>query len=278
MDVGVEMQEKLRQLQLTQIEILKEIDFVCKANGLKYSLFGGTLLGAVRHKGFIPWDDDLDICMSREDYDKFIDIWEDDDHPGFLIQNKEISPGFTQSFTKIRKNHTTFWQDGEPNNQYHLGIFVDIFPIDRMPNGIIGRKIYQYNYIKYQVYTREYVPIYGNMIEKTLTKFLLFIVSKERRSEKRRKLLMKITRWNNNEKMSLVDASTVTTLKIPLPSDLLDEYIEMEFTGEKYMCFKMWDKYLELTYGDYMKLPPKEERVWKHHPLVLDFEHNYEEL
>lgn len=272
------MQQKLKDLQKSQIEILKEIDSVCKKNNLQYSLYAGTLLGAVRHKGFIPWDDDLDICMSRENYNKFLEIWKDEDHPGFLIQNKENAPGFSQSFTKIRKDHTTFWQKDEPNDQYHLGIFVDIFPIDRIPNSFWERKIFQLQCILYQVYTREYAPIYGTGIEKLVTKLLLFLIPKTKRPNIRRNLLNKITRWNANKSLNTIAIETVKTIKTPLPIHLQDEYIYMDFEGQKFMCFKMWDEYLSMKYQDYMQLPPEEERVWKHHPLVLDFEYNYEEL
>ena len=106
------MKEKTQQQKLwdVQLDILNLIDQVCSKNDLQYSLYAGTLLGAVRHKGFIPWDDDLDICMPREDYEKFLKIWKDEDHPGYILQNKRNTPLFTQSFTKIRKDHTTFLQ------------------------------------------------------------------------------------------------------------------------------------------------------------------------
>lgn len=272
------MQEKLRNLQLTQIEILKEIDLVCKKNNLKYSLYAGTLLGAIRHKGFIPWDDDLDICMPRKDYEKFLEIWKDKEHPGFLIQNKEREKNFSQSFTKIRKKHTTFLQKGEPKNQYHTGIFVDIFPIDRMPNGFLKRKIFQIECILYQIYTREFAPIYGKKWEKISTNFLLFIIPKKCRPTVRKKLLNRIKKWNCDKSLHTIAIETVSTIKMPLPINLLDEYIDMEFDGERFMCFKMWDEYLSLKYHNYMHWPPEKERVWKHQPLILDFKHNYEEI
>ena len=102
------MDNQLRKLQLTQLGILKDVDSFCKKYGIRYSLYGGTLIGAVRHQGFIPWDDDLDICMARDDYNKFIELWESIKPNGYILQNKDNTPLFTQSFTKIRKEHTTF--------------------------------------------------------------------------------------------------------------------------------------------------------------------------
>lgn len=272
------MENTLRQLQLAQIEILTEIDALCRAKGIHYSLYAGTLLGAVRHKGFIPWDDDLDICMSRADYNKFLDSWKDTEHPGFLIQNKENAPDFSQSFTKIRKDHTAFWQSGEPNNKYHIGIFVDIFPIDRMPNRKIGKFIFQGRCIIYQVLTREYLPINGSKLEKALTSVILSLVPKKRRPFRRQQLMKKITARDTDTSLNTVAIEVLSTIKKPLPSDLMDEFVELEFDGKQFMSIKKWDEYLTLKYHDYMQLPPEKDRVWKHKPLCIDFEHNYDEV
>ena len=83
------MDEKLKQLQATMLEMLKLVDKICRENDIKYSLCSGTLLGAVRHKGFIPWDDDLDIRMTRDNYDKFLAVWDEIKPEGYALQNKE---------------------------------------------------------------------------------------------------------------------------------------------------------------------------------------------
>ncbi len=118
----------------------KFLKIVCVENHLKYSLAYGTLIGAVRHQGFIPWDDDIDICMPREDYDKFLKIWSKYNFKDYILQNIETDEDFTQNFTKIRKNHTTFLQPKEEQYKYHKGFFIDIFPGDRVPDS----KIKQY--------------------------------------------------------------------------------------------------------------------------------------
>lgn len=119
-----------RQIWATEQEILDVIHQVCTEHGLRYSLAYGTLIGAVRHKGFIPWDDDIDIMMPREDYEKLIAVWDQAAPKGYILQNTRTYPDFTQNFTKIRKDHTTFLQDeAERTKHYHKGIFVDISPV-----------------------------------------------------------------------------------------------------------------------------------------------------
>ena len=152
------MDDILRRIKKIQLEILIQIDRICKKHKIHYSLYAGTMLGAVRHKGFIPWDDDLDICMLRNDYNKFLKVWKKENTNGYILQNKDIEPNFTQSFSKIRKDHTTFIQAEWEQGKYHTGIFVDIFPIDRIPKKKIQRGLFYWRCLKYQLYMRESVP------------------------------------------------------------------------------------------------------------------------
>lgn len=273
-----EFKNELRQLQLTQLEILKVIDNFCRANGINYSLYAGTLLGAVRHGGFIPWDDDLDICMKRSEYNKFIEAWLANGPEGYILQNKETEPEFTQSFTKIRKDHTTFLQSKEEAGKYHTGIFVDIFPIDRMPNEGLAKKIFDFRCMLYQLYTREFVPPKSGRATKIITSVLLKCTSSKGRKRLRGKLLDKITKNDDDPNLNTAAIETMASLKIRFPKDMLDSYVNLKFEDGEFMCFKDWDEHLKCKFKDYMKLPPKEEQTWKHHPLIIDFERNLEEI
>lgn len=272
------MNSTLREVQLVQVEILKTIDYLCEKNQIKYSLHGGSLIGAVRHKGFIPWDDDLDICMSRSDYERFIAVWEKESPTGFILQNKENTPEFTQSFTKIRKDHTSFIQFDWEKGLYHTGIFVDVFPIDRVPSNRIAKYCFYWNYLKYQLYTRGHIPSDASLLIKAVSGFLLRITPKQMIPHKRENLLKKVTKYNVDDSLDTVSAEVLWTMRINLPNNLTKEYTKLMFEGQEFMCFSQWDEYLRRTYGDYMKLPPVEERTWTHHPIIIDFEHNYEEL
>lgn len=272
------METTLRKLQLTQLEILKVFDQFCKRNDLKYSLYAGSLLGAVRHKGFIPWDDDLDVCMARSDYERFLTLWEANPTNGYILQNKENSKYFDQSFTKIRKDHTTFLQDEWEIGNHHTGIFLDVFPIDRIPKTNIARLVFKWNCMKYQLLTREFIPKKSNILVKVGSALILFFTPKSKRMDTRSKLLKKITKYGDDISLQTISIETMSTIQLPLSVDLLENYITLPFEDGNFMCFARWDDYLKRTYNDYMQYPPEEDRSWKHHPIIIDFDHNYDEL
>lgn len=272
------MDNTLRKLQLTQLEILKVFDHFCRDHGLQYSLYAGSLLGAVRHNGFIPWDDDLDVCMARSEYDRFITLWDQDSPEGYILQNKENTPAFWQSFSKIRKDHTTFLQEKREAGKYHTGIFLDIFPLDRMPNGKLNRLVYKWHCMKYQLLTKEFVPPKGNVIVRIGSAMILACTPKSHRERVRQNTLKKITRYMNQRDLEVSAIETMSTLRKPFAPDMLDSYVELPFEDGVFMCFAGWDDHLRRKFGDYMQLPPEEERDWRHHPIIIDFEHNYEEL
>ena len=272
------MEDVLRKLQLTQLEILKVFDSFCREYDLKYSLYAGSLLGAVRHRGFIPWDDDLDVCMSRGDYDRFIRLWTENPMEGYVLQNKENSGYFGQSFTKIRKDHTTFLQEKKEIGNHHTGIFLDVFPVDRIPNGKRNRAVFKARCMVYQLLTREFVPPKSNVIVRLGSGMILACVPKSLRPKLRERLLKQITKYNADATLETVFIETMATIGKPHSPHLGEEYVEMPFEDGVFMCFAHWHDYLTRKFGNYMEFPPEEERMWKHHPIILDFEHNYEEL
>lgn len=130
--------EKLRKVWDTELEILHEVDRICKKNNIRYFACSGTLLGAIRHGGFIPWDDDIDLVMFREDYNKFRKIAEREMSEKFFCQSGYNDKGFFGGLLHIRKNGTTaILRKMYPKAKYHQGIFIDIFPLD----GVIENKM-----------------------------------------------------------------------------------------------------------------------------------------
>ena len=121
----------LRKQQLRMLDILIYIDKVCKENNIRYWLSSGTLLGAVRHGGFIPWDDDLDIEMLREDYDKFLKVFKENED--YALQTQKTDKYFLLPFAKIRDKHSTISEFCNNSNYKHRGIFIDVFCLEESP-------------------------------------------------------------------------------------------------------------------------------------------------
>lgn len=266
-----------RQIWATEQEILDVIHQVCTEHGLRYSLAYGTLIGAVRHKGFIPWDDDIDLMMPREDYEKLLSVWDQSAPKGYILQNTRTDSDFTQNFTKIRKDHTTFLQDeSEREKHYHKGIFVDIFPGDRVAPGKLEKTVQYIACAINLLYSRGHVSGSGGMIGKA--ERVLLKAPKEKYAVRRERAEKKIRSWNGNEALLYVFPNTIGCSRKFYPANLFEDMKTIEFNGKQYMCVADADTILRIEYGDYMQLPPKEERVWTHHPFLIDFEHNYEEL
>ena len=261
----------------TEQEILDIIDTVCVENGLRYSLGYGTLLGAVRHGGFIPWDDDLDIMMLREDYEKLIEIWPSVAPAGYLLETERMFDDFVNTFLKIRKDHTTFLQyEFERYEKHHKGIFVDIFPADRRAPGFASRKLQQIEFAVCLLYNRGYVQ--EDSSTALLQKALLRLVPKRYHRRLSNWAGEKSRKWNYNTSSELVFPCTIRDCHRFYPANLFDHLDRIPFNGKEYSAYHDRDRFLRIRYGDYMTLPPEEDREWKHRPLIIDITKNYEEL
>ena len=263
--------EILKKLHLVELEILDEVVRVCEENGIQYFLTGGTLLGAVRHKGFIPWDDDIDICMLREDYDKFIKLANEKMSDKFILQCYETDDRTYFPFAKVRKNGTIFNEESVQNYEANKGIYIDIFPLERINNpkskkleidAILIKNIWETLLHKVGAHPKisdcrhPFVSFFMNFkSKKSLEKWQMKILKKQNISE-------------GKYVCCLVGAYDYR--KDIFEYDRLFPLKKIEFEGKKYNCFKDADYYLKGLYGDYMKLPPEDERV-THCPVDIDF-------
>lgn len=269
---------KLEDIWKVELEILDEIDRVCTENGLRYSLAYGTLLGAARHGGFVPWDDDIDIMMPREDYERLRAIWSKQSTPDFIIQDDAMYDDLVNNFAKVRKNHTTFLQfESERTCSYQTGIFVDIFAGDRVAPHGMRRRIQYADFALNLLYNRGYKSKTKGM-RGLAERILLGIIPKRKQRSLSLYFGRRSRRWNTDKSALIVFPNDQTALTRYYPSDLFDDLVRLPFQGRHYYVFRDYDSVLKLRYGNYMQLPPEEERVWRHHPIIVNFEKNYGEL
>ena len=258
--------------------ILDEIARVCEENDLRYSLAYGTLLGAVRHKGFIPWDDDVDIMMPREDYEKLMELWPEVAPDGLILDRCDLDPENCNVFAKVRKDHSTFLQfPSEVRSDHHKGIFNDIFPADHVPKSRLAQKLQYLDFAFMLLFNRGYPSGSGGVIE-AAERVLLRLVPKKRYYSISRFFGRRGRRWNSKPAAGLVYPVTIRDCKRYYPADLFDQLQKIPFHGQTYFAFAKAEEFLTIRYGDYLQLPPEEDRVWKHPPLLIDYTRNYEEL
>lgn len=253
---------ELKKLHEIELEILDEVDRFCNKNNIKYCLCGGTLLGAIRHKGFIPWDDDIDIIMFRDDYDKFIKEYSKIEGGKYFVQAYEVDNDFWHMFAKVRKRNTLFDEKRFEHLDVNKEISIDIFPIDNVPDT-------GYNTIKYRA---NMIKIFNSAVMLKLKmkklnecnfKILTWFCSLLPVSFLNKKSYGWITKDKNlDSKYCVSYCSAYSIRREYVPKERFLPFKEAEFEGKKYPIPNHYKDYLISLYGnDYMKLPPKEKRI-----------------
>lgn len=257
----------LRQLQLTELELMQEVDRICRKNRIKYSLDGGTLLGAVRHGGFIPWDDDADIMMSRAEYDRFYEACKTDlDWNRYFLQEFRTDKDYRWGYSKLRKNGTVFLREGQEHVKCHSGICIDIFIFDEVPDGFIQRRLHwcMCFLIRKGLYSVVGRKNAGSKVSRCSYGILAAIP----RSFWVR-CLMKLARNEEGKDRKLISHLTYPnrkTIRYGLSSSYYNDYVELHFEGYPFMAVKEYDRYLTELFDNYMELPPEGKR--KVHPVT----------
>ena len=239
---------------------LESIDRCCRDNSIKYSLCWGTLIGAIRHHGFIPWDDDIDIMMPRDDYNRFLSIYND---PEYGVYTPKVSKNHLNIITKIYSKKTCVYLKN--HSESYFGVWVSIFPYDNAPDKNIRlwemkRDFWMGLYhVKAQNLTGQQLL---RRVVKTIVRFILLPFSLFDIYNKIENCLTA----NNTKKTKRICIWYGTPyMKFRyFPQEVLEEFIDCDFEDSKAMIIKDYDKFLKSTYGDYMKMPPESERVPKH--------------
>lgn len=270
--------EALRQLQLKSLDMAIYFRDFCQENNLKFFLCGGGCIGAIRHKGFIPWDDDIDVFMPRDDYEKLGQIWaKKADVNRFSYCRPDENHYYRNLFATINDNNTTFIKTHQADLDINHGIVLDILPLDGYPNSKFAR-IYQVFWaITYSIFCAQMVPTNHGKMVGLLGKLVLSCVS----SKKMRYKIWKFAE-KHMSKYKINDCDNITELcsgphymMKKYPKSAFEEALYADFEGESMPIPKGYDDYLRTAFGDYMKLPPKEKQVAHHDVVFCDLSNGY---
>lgn len=256
---------QLKKLQMIELELLLEFDRICRKHDIRYTLTGGTLLGAVRHGGFIPWDDDADVSMLRCEYEKFREACKTDLGEQYYFQDMKSTEGYRWGYGKLRKKKTLFLREHQEHMPYEQGVFIDIFPRDGVPDSPLKRKIHKF--ICFCVRKTLWSEV-GRIAHSNRLMRLWFGVLSRGAGKRIYKMYDRLVVKSNQKPTELV-----RNLTFPVPNGQegymrrwYDESTELEFEGHKFMANKCYKEWLQQEFGDYMVLPPEEKR--KTHPVV----------
>lgn len=256
----------LREMQLAEFGIMVEFDKFCKENNLIYSLAGGTLLGAVRHKGFIPWDDDIDVCMPRPDYERLFRLVSE--RGGYVADKLKLAsdrgPNATLPFLKVLDERIIIETDiGEAFGN----LWIDVFPVDGYPeNDKKAEKFWR----QVRFYRRIVYYNYGTSAQfKGLKKFVRKLFSVFAKAYGCKRAIGKIKRLIDKYPYECSPYIGVVSwgiygIKERIAPDSFTKIVEVEFEGNKFSAIANWHDYLSGIYGDYIQLPPENKRYTHH--------------
>ncbi|MDK2807494.1 MAG: lipopolysaccharide cholinephosphotransferase [Clostridiales bacterium] len=257
--------EKLRTLQLTELELLEEVDRICKKQNIHYNIIAGTLLGAVRHRGFIPWDDDADVALLRAEYERFVEACRIElDTTRFYFQDHNETNGYRWGYGKLRRKETLFLREYQEHMPYEQGVFIDVFPLDYVPNCHLGRAFS--NFMCF-VYRKFFWSEVGKIADKNVLKRVIYKIM-SRYPEK--KLKDSFNRYIKKRDRKVTDWVRILTFPTPnkeygYKTKWYEKSANIYFEGILFHGIEEYDEYLSFKFGDYMSLPPEKDR--KIHPV-----------
>ena len=275
-DFAVDLTRK--KVWAIEIDLLIQLDHVCKKYGLQYYLMFGSLLGAIRHRGFIPWEDDLDVCMPRKDYETLLKVAPAAFKEPYFFQIPETDPGFFYTFAKIRNSNTTAFLELFQYQRFNMGLMIDVIPMD-----VCDERDAEAHFTEIQKKTRE------NTTYMRMTNPNLSPADQERVRAypggdplERYHEIQKIASMHEEENNTLsrritAVLTTYSCSKMMLNAEDLEKTVLWPFEGYEFPIPTGYDNILKTIYGDYMQFPPKEERGTWHSDYLIDPDKSYRE-
>ena len=279
-NLSVEEHELLRKVQMKCLGILKVFDAFCEKNGLLYYACGGGCIGAVRHGGFIPWDDDIDVMMPREDYQRFKELWPQQmDEERFRLNDNSEDVFLRNMWTSVSDEETTFIKERQSDLDISHGIKLEIIPLDGCPDSRVQRVFQMFWALVRQIYINQEPPISKGKLMYGLGKILLGI---HRSWKSRYRAAMRAEKRMIRYPFSSAEKVTELTTRFQYmvneyPAEAFRAAVRMPFEDTTIPVPVGYDTYLRMAFGDYMQMPPEEERVPKHDAVLIDTENSYKD-
>lgn len=256
----------IKDVQAKMLNILLEVDRICKKHHIKYILDGGTMLGAVRHRGFIPWDDDLDIAMLRIEYEKFVQVCKTELCDEFFFQHIRSEKLYPLHFGKMKLKNTRYVENDYRGLNINHGVYIDIFPMDKITP---VTKLFQYKFISF-LYGIRLKKIGLDVVGRKLWKRILMNIFSILPLSVINRWTEQVMTLNEIKKTELVNkVCHPGEIRPDYPSDIYTNVIEIEFEGHQFPVPKNYDSFLRGRYGDYMELPPLEKRKPCHNIIEI---------
>ena len=245
--------------------MLEEVDRICKKCNIHYNIIAGTLLGAVRHGGFIPWDDDADVALLRSEYEKFRKACETElDMTRFYFQDHGNTPGYRWGYGKLRRKDTVFLREHQEHMPYEQGVFIDVFPLDYVPENYGVRRVH--NFVCF-LYRKFFWSEVGRVADKNPFMRGLYTIMSKVPEQTLKESFNRFIKKTDRKK-----TKWVRILTFPTPNKAYgyrtrwyEHSADIDFEGITFRGIRDYDQYLSFKFGEYHKLPPEGQR--KVHPV-----------
>lgn len=268
--------ETLKKMKAKMLDLLLYYKDFCDRHGLMFYLIGGGAIGAVRERGFIPWDDDVDVMMPRRDYEKFQVLWEkygDKDRYVYCRTNREVN--YHHPAASLRDPSTTFICSYNVNSDICHGISLEMGPIDAAPNSKILQYIQIFQGYIFALFNAQRLPNNRGRFLRKCTKLAYTLIPSKRIQDALWIIAEKEKSKYSWEKATFVKELWGKTSFYNFPKEWFDSVVYFDFEGHPMPLMKGYHEYLTLIFGDYMKRPPVPERVAKHELVYVDMDHPY---